>query len=317
MKAIYYTRFGGPDVLQYGELSEPRLGESEVKIQIAYAGVNPIDWKLRTGAMKAFFPYSFPVIPGWDVAGRVAAVGSKVTGFAVGDAVMSYCRKQTLQWGTYAEYVCVEAAHVTAVPDGMDMVFAGALPLVGLTAWQSVVEAGQVKAGQTAVILAAAGGVGVVAVPLARHLGARVLAACGPDNADFVRALGADEIIDYRTEPTAEAIARLAPDGADMILDAVGGAQLEMLYDQVKPGGVLVGLNDAPDEARCAARGIRGVRLFSSPDGTALAQLAALYADGTLPVFPTEVMPLRQAAQAHKRSAAGHVRGKIVLAIDV
>ena len=316
MKAIYYTRFGGADVLQYGELSEPRLGETEIKIQISYAGVNPIDWKLRTGAMKAFFPYSFPVIPGWDVAGRVAAVGSKASGFSVGQSVMAYCRKATLQWGTYAEYVCVDAGNVAPVPDGMDMVFAGALPLAGLTAWQSVVEAGQVEQGQTAVILAAAGGVGVIAVPLAKHLGARVIASCGPDNADFVRTLGAAQIIDYRAEPTAQAIARLAPDGVDMILDAVGGAQMASLYDQVKPGGVLVGLNDAPDEETCRARGIRGVRLFSSPDGKALAQLAALYANGALPVFPTEVMPLKQAARAHEISAAGHVRGKIVLSID-
>lgn len=315
MKAVYYARFGGAELLKVGDLPAPEPQPGEVLIRVRAAGVNPIDWKLREGHFKAVFPYAFPIIPGWDAAGEVAGVGADVTGFVPGARVMAYCRKPTVQWGCYAEYVTMPAEAVAHTPAGLDDRQAAALPLVGLTAWQALVETARVQPGQSVFINAASGGVGSIAVPLARHLGARVIAVCGPANADYVRQLGAHDVIDYRAADVTAATLALAPEGVDVMLDGVGGEALAAAYPMVRRGGTIVALNNPPDPDACAARDITGVRLFSTPNGAQIARVAALVAEGALPVGDLHFMPLEQAAEAQRLSQAGHVRGKIVLDI--
>ena len=315
MRAVFYSRFGGAEVLKTGDLADPVPAPGEVLVRVRAAGVNPIDWKLASGAYKAFFPYAFPVIPGWDVAGDVAALGPGVTGFAIGDHVHGYARKPTVQWGCYAELVAVDAAALATMPAGMTMAEAAAVPLVGLTAWQALVGFGAVAPGTLALIPAAAGGVGSIAVPLAKSRGATVVATCGTANVAAVSALGADHVIDYRTQDVTAAVRALAPEGVDFLLDSLGGEAQAGLVALVRDGGTVAALNDPVPEAMASARGLRCERIFSSPDGAALAELDRLLSSGALPKPEVETLPLERAAEAFSRSMAGHVRGKLVLTL--
>lgn len=315
MRAAFYLWFGDPDVLTIGELPTPVPGPGEVRIKVRAAGVNPIDWKLMAGAFEGVFPHRFPVIPGWDVAGQIDAVGEGVDPGRVLEPVYAYARKPVVQAGTFADYAVVPEAYAAKKPRSVDFGEAGALPLAALTAWQSLFTHAGLGKGQRVLIHAAAGGVGSLAVQMARHAGAQVTATASPANADYVRGLGAHEVIDYRAEDAWARLSALANGGFDVVFDTVGGDTLMESYKLVKPGGVIPALNDAPDEAACAAHGIRGVRVFSEPDGAALAEIAALIDAGAIRVPAVEVMPLEQAADALRRSMTGRVRGKIVLRV--
>lgn len=324
MKAVYYARFGGPEVLQFGEMEDPTPARGEVLIRVRAAGVNPVDWKLRAGEMKSFFPFALPVIPGWDAAGEVVALGAYAKGFAVGDRVMAYCRKPKLQWGCYAEYVTMDAGALAKVPAAIDMDHAATLPLAGLTAWQSLVEVAGIGSSPDApgesppvvAIFAAAGGVGSLAVPLAKARGAIVIGVCGPDNMDYVAGLGADHVVNYREADPVDAIKSLYPQGVNVIVDSLGEPTLSRLYALVARGGHIIGLNQPPDPEQCKAFDLTGTRLFSSPNGKQLTELMTYVADGRVPIPPITRMPLKMAAEAHRISAEGHTRGKIVLMID-
>lgn len=313
MKAIYYARFGGPDVLKFGELAEPVPGPGEVLVRVRAAGVNPVDWKLASGALKAFFPYAFPIIPGWDVAGDVAALGEGVTGYAIGEHVHAYARKPKVQWGCYAQYVTVDAAMLARTPPALSALQAAAIPLVGLTAWQALIAFADLQPGQTVLIPAAAGGVGSVAVPLARWRGARVIATCSAANVEQVTASGAHHVIDYRAGDVAAAVRSLAPQGVDVLLDTLGQPAQADLVDLVRAGGAVAALNEPVDPEQAAARAIRAARIFSEGNGDQLSRISALFADGTLPLPDIQTLPLDQAAEALRRSMTGHVRGKLVL----
>lgn len=315
MKAAYYARFGGPELLNIGDLPMPEAGPGEVLIRVRAAGVNPVDWKVREGQLK-HLPYAFPIIPGWEAAGEVASVGEGVGQFTTGMRVMAFTKKQMLQWGACAEYVAVPAGQVIATPAQLDDAEAAGLPVAGLTAWQALVEFARLEAGQTVLVHAAAGGVGSFAVTIARHLGATVIGTCRPENADYVRSLGAAEAVDYRGPGLKERLSALAPEGADVVLDAVGGETLALSYEVVKPGGVIVGLVDAPDHDQCAHKDLSATRLVVRPDGGQLAELAALAADGKVRLPEIKTLPLEQIAEAHRLSESGHVRGKLVLTVS-
>lgn len=316
MKAAYYARFGGPELLNLGDLPVPEPGPDELLIRVRAAGVNPADWKLRAGRFKSAMPYAFPIIPGWDAAGEVVDFGEQVTGFHRGARVHAYVVKPVVQWGTCAEYVTVPARDVAFTPVALDDVQAAAIPLAGLTAWQALVGFAGVEAGQTVLIHAASGGVGSFAVGIAKQRGATVIGTAGLANADYVRSLGADSVVDHNAPDMAAGIRAAAPEGVDVVLDAVGGEALRMSYELLNPGGAIVSLVERPDHDQCAHRDLACTQHSSRPDGRQLAELSQLIADGTIPLPEIRTMPLERIAEAHRLSEAGHVRGKIVLTIS-
>ena len=196
MKAIFYEQHGAADVLQVGERPTPEPQDHEVLVEVVATSVNPIDRRLRGGELQEYITRTFPVVPGWDLAGRIVKVGEKVTDWQVGDEVLGLAFTWSIQHGSYAEYCPIDAASITRKPESINFEQAAALPLVSLTAWQALSEFGQLQAGQSVFIQAGAGGVGSVAIPMAKHLGAKVYTTTSAKNSDYVKSLGADVVID-------------------------------------------------------------------------------------------------------------------------
>lgn len=324
MFAMIINETGGPEVLQYGEIETPEPGPGEVRVRVAYAGVNPADWKNRQGMLAAFRPYVFPYIIGFDAAGVVDKLGEAVSGFAVGDRVFTPTNHGQGGQGSYAEYTIASVDRVALVPDGMSFAQAAALPVAALTAWQGLFDRGGVKAGQRALIHGGSGGLGSFAVQFACWAGARVAATCSTPNVEYVRGLGAERVIDYRSENIADAVGAWAPGGLDYLMDAVGVSTLPNGLDLVRSGGTYVSiptLNDDGDIPAAAAAGAaRGVtRVFSTMTdvgcGATLGRIAELLAAGHLKLPPLTEYALRDAAEAHRQIQSGHTRGKIVLKV--
>jgi NADPH:quinone reductase-like Zn-dependent oxidoreductase len=318
MKAAYYHRHGDVDVLQLGELPVPDIEADEVLVQVIAAGVNPIDRRLRGGELTEYISRTFPVVPGWDLAGRIVRVGDAVEGWQVGDEVVGLAFTWSIQHGTNAEFAPIKASAIAAKPANLSFDQCGALPLVSLTAWQALAEFGGLQPGQSVLIQAGAGGLGSVAIPIAKHLGAVVYTTCSGANAAYVRERGADHVIDYREADYVAELQRLEPDGLDLVLESLlSDATTEAAIRLVKPGGVVVYMNnEPPDMPEIEARAIRTQFLHHRPDGQQLAQIMALYADGTLPPPQVQVLPLEQVREAHRLSEAGRTRGKLVLRIQ-
>jgi len=324
MFAMIINETGGPEVLQYGEIETPEPGPGEVRVRVAYAGVNPADWKNRQGMLAAFRPYVFPYIIGFDAAGVVDKLGEAVSGFAVGDRVFTPTNHGQGGQGSYAEYTIASVDRVALVPDGMSFAQAAALPVAALTAWQGLFDRGGVKAGQRVLIHGGSGGLGSFAVQFACWAGARVAATCSTPNVEYVRGLGAERVIDYRSENIADAVGAWAPGGLDYLMDAVGVSTLPNGLDLVRSGGTYVSiptLNDDGDIPAAAAAGAaRGVtRVFSTMTdvgcGATLGRIAELLAAGHLKLPPLTEYALRDAAEAHRQIQSGHTRGKIVLKV--
>lgn len=309
MKAIALNRYGGPEVLAAVELPTPKIGPDGVLVRAKTAGVNPVDWKVRQGYLDGGFPSHFPLVPGWDVAGVVAAVGPAVTAYAVGDEVLGYVRRDHIQHGTYAELVPAPERALAPKPPEVGWVEAGALPLAGLTAYQTLIAA-HVGEGDTVLVNAAAGGVGHLAVQLARILGAeRVIGTAGEANHQFLRGLGVDPVA--YGDGLVDRVRALAPDGVDAALDFVGGPALDASAELVSEPTRLVSIVD-PDAVKKAG----GAYVFVRPDTAELASLAGFVRDGRLTVHIAQTYPLAGAAQAQVLVQDGHVRGKVVLEIS-
>ena len=313
MKAMVIDGFGGAEVMRWTEIPTPAPGPGEVLIRIHATSVNPVEWKIREGVLAKLFPHAFPLILGWDAAGTIASLGEGVTGFSIGERVWSYCRKPDIQWGTYAEYVTMAAEAVAPMPTNLSFAQASTIPLVGLTSWQSLFDVAEIRPGQTVLIHAGAGGIGSLAVPLAKWAGATVISTARSANHDYVRGLGADHVIDYTEQDFVTASRAVAPDGVDMVFGTVGGEVLNRSYDALKPGGILVSITDATDKDRAEALGVRVKYVFVSPNGPQLRRLAGLVEAGILKPPAIEEMPIERAAEALERSKHGHVKGKIVL----
>ena len=316
MKAMIINGFGGADRLEMAEVATPEAQPDEILIRVAYAGVNPVDWKIREGMLEGLFPHRFPLILGWDAAGTVAALGTKAAGFQVGDKVYAYCRTPIVQWGTYAEYVAMASSAVAPMPANLTFAQAAAIPLTALTSWQALFDTGQLKAGQSVLIHAGAGGTGGMAIQLAKHSGATVFTTASAGNHQYVRSLGADHVIDYQRESFVEVIKNRSPGGVDLAYVTVGGDVLRNSYRVVKPGGALVTIVEAPDVEEARRLGIRATFVFVEPNGTQLREITRLIETGI--VRPPEIteMNLEEAPRAHELSQAGHMRGKIVLKIE-
>jgi NADPH2:quinone reductase len=295
------------------ELPEPRPAAGEVLIRTVAAGVNPVDWKLREGSL-ARLPHAFPLIPGWDVAGVVEELGEGCHRLRKGQRVFAYARKPFLQWGTYAECVTVPEAHAAAMPASLLFEEAAAVPCAALTAHQALVAAG-LSGGARLLVLNGSGGVGHFALQLARLAGARSLATAGPRNQEFVLGQGAEAAIDHTRDELVPAVKSRFPDGADVVLDAYGGEPLRSALDAVKPGGIVVSVVGQVDPGEVSARGIRFARISSQPSGEQLEIFAAHAKRKALRPAVQTIYPLDQAARAQDESRAGHVRGKLVLAL--
>jgi NADPH2:quinone reductase len=314
--AIAIHEFGGRDKLELMELPEPKLPPDAVRIRIRAAGVNPVDWKLREGRLEPAFPHVFPVVPGWDAAGVVEAVGPGVVEVAPGDEVFAYCRKHFIGEGTYAEYVTVPVTFVTRKPAGLSWEQAGAVPLTGLTAYQALFFGAGLTAGETVLVYGASGGVGGFAVQIAVAAGAEVIAVAREEHREYVLALGAYEVIDYTERDVVEAVREFLPKGVDVALDVVGGETLARAVEAVRDEGRIVSIAQPPTDERFRRRGIQPAYVFVRPDGEELGELAELAESGQLAVHLHEVLPLEEAARAHELLEQGHVRGKLVLRVD-
>lgn len=307
MKAISYSRYGGPEVLEYGERPDPKLGPDAVLVEVRAAAVNPVDWKAREGYLDAALEAVFPVIPGWDVSGVVVRPGVAVPEFAVGDEVMGYVREDFLSRGTFAEYVAAPVRTLARKPLGLSFEEAAGLPLVGLTAYQVLHRALRVRSGDTVLVHAAAGGVGSMAVQLAVHAGARVIGTASERNHGYLRELGAEPVA--YGEGLADRVRALASGGVDAAFDTVGGDALNVSAEVLAPEGRLASI------AAGEVVGLGGQYCFVRPDPADLTALGELAEQGVISVHVDRAFPLEQAAQAHVLSAEGRTRGKIVVTV--
>lgn len=328
MQAFVLTRYQQP--LELRDVPEPVVGPGDVLVRVEAAGLNQLDEKIRLGEFKAILSYDLPQVLGHDVAGTVVSVGDHVRAFRPGDRVYGRPRKD--QVGTFAERVAVAEQDLAPIPAGLSTVEAGSLPLVALTAWQALVERGDVRPGHQVLVHAGAGGVGSIAIQLAKHLGATVATTSSAANADFVRSLGADVVIDYRNEDF-EALL----DGYDLVLDSLGGDNLAKSLRVLRPGGRAIGIAGPPDPAfargaglnplvRLAVAGLsRKVRsqaaalevgyefLFMHESGAQLRELSALVEAGAVRPVVGRTVPFAETADALTAMASGGVRGKTVV----
>jgi NADPH:quinone reductase-like Zn-dependent oxidoreductase len=309
MNAVVIHRYGGPDELVLTQVPRPEPGRGEVLVKVAAAAINPVDFKTRGGSGVAGRLHGdpFPLILGWDAAGTVAALGDGVTGFAVGDEVYGLIRFPALG-AAYAEYLTAPATDLAPQPSTLDATHAAAVPLAALTADQALFDVARVTGGQDVLITAGAGGVGHLAVQLAARAGARVTVTGSARNEAFARSLGAAEYKDYNT-------GGFDADGKayDVIVDLVGSEQTKaQSYAAIRPGGIVVQI---PAPPRDVPDGVRVVNHLVHPDGARLREISAIIDAGELRVEVAEVLPLAEAAEAHRRSESGRTRGKLVLSV--
>jgi NADPH:quinone reductase-like Zn-dependent oxidoreductase len=307
MKAVRIHTYGDASVLSYEDAPRPTAAAGELLIRIMATTANPFDYAARAGYLTGWYPYTFPTTLGLDVSGIVEAVGEGVTDFAPGDEV--FARADPAKNGAYAEYIALSASEAAHKPPSLDHLHAAALPQVGLTAWRALIEAGGLTAGQTVLIHGAAGGVGSLAVQLAKWRGATVIGTSSAHNLDFLRELGVDEAIDYTAVPFETVVQNV-----DVVLDTIGGDTLERSWGVLKEGGILISIIQPPSEETAVAHGVR--QAFTAaypPAGEALRTLAALVDSGDIKPIISSVLPLADIQHAHTLGEGKHVRGKIVL----
>ena len=318
MKAVRIHEYGGPNVLTYEDAPRPEPDEDEVLIRVHAAGVNPADWQIRFGK-RFVVEEPFSLVLGLDVSGVVEAAGGNVAHFKVGDAV--YGMMPILKGGGYADYVTSPAAGVAHKPRSLDHIHAAAMPVVALTAWQALFDTAEFSAGQTVLIHAAAGGVGHIAVQLAKWKGARVIGTASGHNECFLREIGCDEIVNYRTtrfEDVArdvDVVLDIIPRDTGAAANTVAQETLERSWSVLKKNGVLVSICARPSSEAAAARGVRGKYVLAQPNAAQLGEIAKLVDAGHVKPVVNTVLPLEEARKAHELSQRGHTRGKIVLRV--
>jgi len=306
MKAVRIHEYGNADVLAYEDAPLPSITSNDVLVRVVAASVNPVDWKIREGYLRQMISYPLPLTLGWDVSGVVEAVGAGVSRFKVGDAVFS--RPDIKRNGTYAEYVAIREDEVAYKPKTVSHVEAASLPLAGITAWEALFTAAQLAAKQRVLIHAGSGGVGSLAVQLAKSRGAFVIATTSGRNRAFVKSLGADEVIDYRAQPFEEVV-----NDVDVVFDTIGGEVQDSSWSVLKPGGILVSIISPPSKERAKTLGVRNAFVFIEPNAEILAQLSELVDIGWLRPIVGAEFALEDVAKAHALSQTGRAVGKIVL----
>ena len=332
MRAVVMTQYGGPDVLEIQERPIPQPGPNDLLVAVRAASLNPVDWKIRDGQLKAALRFPFPHILGRDLAGEVVEVGAQVTTFKLGDQVYA-CVDHDGE-GTLAEFAVTNESNAARMPSNLTYEQAAALPVVGLTSWQALVELMKLQAGQKIRVHAGAGGVGTFAVQLAKHRGAYVAATASPKNHELLRELGVDQCIDYHNEDFLEVCK-----GYDAIFDTLGGKTLRKSIDTVREGGWVVNITDLPDPqtaremglpwfvrlglrfatrkvtSQARARGVNYRMLLMHSDGVTLREIAGLVAqDAIRPVIDSQYQ-MSAFKEAFEKLETGHARGKVVLKI--
>lgn len=308
--AIRVHAFGGNEQLAYEEVPVVSPGEGEVLIQVAAAGVNPVDWKIVRGFLSGAIPATMPFVPGWDLSGTVVQRGHGARRFAVGDAVYGYVRRPTVEHGTYAEYVTVPECYLAEAPTKITLAEAAGIPLAGLTAYQCLHDAAGLRAGETVLVLGASGGVGAFGVQLAKVAGAKVCAVASAANRAYCTELGADQFVAYDSGSLAEAFAELAG-RADVILDCSGRDTAVKSRPTLAPAGRVVSITTRTPPP--AFEGTSYQYVFVEPSSRELGVLARLVNEGKLTLHLQSKVPLAQVAEAFVASEGGHTRGKVVL----
>ncbi|MBM0107396.1 NADP-dependent oxidoreductase [Steroidobacter sp. S1-65] len=308
MRALLMTDYGGSEVLRIGEASVPMPSSGEVQIRIHAAGVNPVDWKIRAGRLQRTSPVTLPYIPGRDVAGIIRSVGPGVTRWKVGDSVIA-----VLDGGGFAEYVNVPVENVAPKPAKLSFEEAAGIPTASLAAWRTLIVNADIKQGQRVLIHGGAGGVGSTAVQLAHWRGAHVITTASERNHEYLKALGADEVIDYRTTRFEDVVKNV-----DVVLDTVGGETLQRSPAVLRQGGTLLTIVGRPPAEACSERKLRcpspSTATRAQP-GEELAELGKLFDQGTLKMNLDARFPLEQATKALELSEGGHARGKIIVVV--
>ncbi|MBY4632374.1 NADP-dependent oxidoreductase [Rhizobium croatiense] len=332
MKAFVVDKYKKKGALRLANLPEPQLKDNDILVRIQATAVNQLDSKVREGEFKLILPYRPPFVLGHDLAGTVAKVGSRVKRFRVGDEV--YARPRDHRVGTFAEYIAIDEADVALKPSNLSMSEAASIPLVGLTAWQALVEVGKVKPGQKVFIQAGSGGVGTFAIQLAKHLGATVATTTSAKNVELARSLGADVVIDYKTQDFEKILS-----GYDLVLNSQDPKTLEKSLGVLKPGGRLISISGPPDPAFAKELGLnlflklvlrllsRGVRkkakrlgiaysfLFMRAEGRQLGEIARLIEQGVIRPVVDKVFPFEKTGDALAYLETGRAKGKVVIAV--
>ena len=302
MKAAYIDRFGGPEVLQYGDLPDPVASAGQVIVDVVAASVNGADWRVRAGQ---YGQAKFPLVLGRDFSGTVAALGEGVNDFKVGDAVFGVL--EAGREGAYAEKLAITAAIIARKPDAVSHIDAAALALTGLTAIITVETTLKLQRGETILIQGGAGGVASFAIQLAKHIGARVITTTSAANLDYVRGLGADEVIDYNAQDFTKAVS-----GVDAVFDTVGGDVAKRSFDVLKPGGRAAFIASGGTAPTAPRNDVASLRPKVGRDRAHLERIAALVTSGAVRVPEIKVYKLSEAAEAHRVSEGRHFRGKLV-----
>jgi NADPH:quinone reductase-like Zn-dependent oxidoreductase len=306
MKAVRIHEYGNAGVLKFEEAPLPIIGATDVLVRVVAASVNPVDWKIRAGYLKEMIPYAMPLTLGWDVSGIVEAIGANVRRFKFGDAVFS--RPDIKRNGTYAEFVAIRESELAFKPLTISHAESASIPLAGITAWEVLISTANVQAGQKVLIHAGSGGVGTLAIQLAKSRGAYVIATTSGKNSALVKSLGADEVIDYKTQKFSELV-----HDADVVFDTLGGEVQESSWSVLKRGGMLVSIVSPPSADKAKELGVKSAFVFIEPSAVILEQLAKLVDTGKVrPVIGAE-FALKNLAQAHTLSESGRSVGKIVI----
>jgi NADPH:quinone reductase-like Zn-dependent oxidoreductase len=308
MKAADFERFGGPEVLQYGDLPDPVAAPGEVVVDVHAASVNAADWKFRSGAYERHSQKKFPLIPGRDFSGVISALGQGVTDLKAGDAVFGVL--EAGREGTYCEKLAVTAAIIAKKPDALSHVNAAALALAGLTAIDSVDNTLKLKRGETILIQGGAGGVASFAIQFAKHIGAHVITTTSAANIDYVKSLGADEVIDYNAQDFTKVVS-----GCDAVFDTVGGEVAQKSFAVLKPGGRAAFIASGMEAPKPPRSDVTSLRPPVARARAPLERIAKLFLEGAIRPPEVKLYPLSEAAEAHRLSQSRHFRGKLIFKI--
>ncbi|PFG13417.1 NADP-dependent oxidoreductase [Bacillus sp. es.036] len=308
MKAVVIEQYGGKDELVEKEVASPTPDKNQVVVTSYATSINPIDWKLREGYLKEMLPFNFPIILGWDIAGVIKEVGSSVEGFKEGDRV--FARPATTANGTYAEEVVVDDHLLAHIPDRISYEEAASVPLVGLTAWQCLIDFADIQKGEKVLIHAGAGGVGSFAIQLAKYKGAYVATTASGKNEEYLKSLGADKVINYREHDFSEELEEY-----DVVLDTMGGDIQEKSFNVLRGGGRLVSIVGEPDQEKAKEKGVRSGNVWLEPNGEQLKEIASLMENGHIKATIGHRFPFSQEGiqEAHELSESHHAKGKIVI----
>ncbi|WP_046212637.1 NADP-dependent oxidoreductase [Paenibacillus wulumuqiensis] len=312
MKAIVIEQYGDKDQLKQMEVPDPVPGEHQVVVKLKATSINPIDWKLRAGYLKGMMDWEFPIILGWDAAGIITEVGSAVTEWKIGDKV--FARPETTRFGTYAEYTLVDDHLLAPLPPAISYQEAASVPLAGLTAWQALFDHGQLKAGEKVLIHAGAGGVGSLAIQLAKNAQAHVITTASAQNAEFLKSLGADEVIDYKSTNFAEVLSDI-----DLVFDTMGEQIQKDSFKVLKRDtGRLISIVGQPDEDIAREMNVTAKSIWLQPDGKQLQEFGQLMEQRKVNAIVGTEIPFSEEGlrKAHELSETHHAKGKIVITFE-